>query len=107
MRVTLNTLRKMRTAGERITCLTAYDYSFASLLDKAGINIIMVGDSLGMVIQGQETTLPVTLEDMAYHCRCVSAGSRQALIIGDMPVVDAAGNVEGVVYLKDLLELKL
>jgi 3-methyl-2-oxobutanoate hydroxymethyltransferase len=85
MRVTLNTLRKMQQAGERITCLTAYDYSFASLLDKAGINMIMVGDSLGMVIQGEDSTLPVTLEDMAYHCRCVSAGSRQALIIGDMP----------------------
>ncbi|MCR4345648.1 MAG: 3-methyl-2-oxobutanoate hydroxymethyltransferase [Sulfuricaulis sp.] len=83
--VTLTTLKEMRRRGEKITCLTAYDYSFASLLDNAGIDMIMVGDSLGMVMQGHETTLPVSVADMAYHSRCVARGTKRALIITDMP----------------------
>jgi 3-methyl-2-oxobutanoate hydroxymethyltransferase len=83
--VTLNTIREMKRRGEKITCLTAYDYSFAALLDRAGIDMIMVGDSLGMVVQGNETTLPVNLADMVYHCRCVARGATRALIIGDLP----------------------
>lgn len=83
--VTLSTIREMKRRGEKITCLTAYDYSFASLLDNAGIDMIMVGDSLGMVMQGHDTTLPVSVADMAYHSRCVARGTKRALIIVDMP----------------------
>jgi 3-methyl-2-oxobutanoate hydroxymethyltransferase len=83
--VTLSTLREMKRQGEKITCLTAYDYSFASLLDRAGLDLVMVGDSLGMTMQGHATTLPVTLDDMAYHCACVARGVERALVIGDLP----------------------
>jgi 3-methyl-2-oxobutanoate hydroxymethyltransferase len=75
----------MKQAGEKITCLTAYDYSFAHLLDSAGIDTIIVGDSVGMVCQGHETTLPVTLSDMVYHTRCVASGCQRTLIVADMP----------------------
>jgi len=75
----------MKRRGERISCLTAYDYSFAALLDRAGVDMIMVGDSLGMVMQGNETTLPVSLAEMVYHCRCVARGTARALLIGDLP----------------------
>jgi 3-methyl-2-oxobutanoate hydroxymethyltransferase len=83
--VTITTLRELKQAGQKITCLTAYDYSFASLLDRAGLDAIMVGDSLGMTMQGHASTLPVTIDDMAYHCACVARGVARALIIGDMP----------------------
>ncbi|MHB8741625.1 MAG: 3-methyl-2-oxobutanoate hydroxymethyltransferase [Sulfuricaulis sp.] len=83
--VTLATLKDMKRQGEKSTCLTAYDYSFASLLDKAGIDMILVGDSLGMVMQGHDTTLPVSVADMVYHSRCVARGVNRALIIVDMP----------------------
>jgi 3-methyl-2-oxobutanoate hydroxymethyltransferase len=84
-KVTINTLRKMKQAGERITMLTAYDASFARLFDKANIDVLLVGDSLGNVIQGQKTTLPVTLEQMIYHCAAVARGVDRAHIVGDMP----------------------
>lgn len=83
--VTITTLTSMKQAGEKITCLTAYDYSFAHLLDGAGIDTIIVGDSVGMVCQGHETTLPVTLSDMVYHTRCVASGCQRTLIVADMP----------------------
>lgn len=83
--VTITTLKSMKRAGERITCLTAYDYSFAYLLDNAGIDMIIVGDSVGMVCQGHETTLPVSLNDMVYHTGCVASGCKRALIVADMP----------------------
>ncbi|MEW6332241.1 MAG: 3-methyl-2-oxobutanoate hydroxymethyltransferase [Pseudomonadota bacterium] len=83
--VTLATVREMKRRGEKITCLTAYDYSFASLLDNAGIDMIMVGDSLGMVMQGHDSTLPVSVADMIYHARCVARGAKRALIIVDLP----------------------
>ena len=70
-KVTINTLRKMKQADERITMLTAYDASFARLLDRAGTDVLLVGDSLGMVVQGHDTTLPVTMEQMIYHCAAV------------------------------------
>lgn len=85
MAVTLSTLRKMKERGERIATLTAYDASFAALEAAAGVEVILVGDSLGMVVQGQESTLPVTLDEMIYHTRCVRRGSGDALVIGDMP----------------------
>ncbi|HJT50705.1 MAG TPA: 3-methyl-2-oxobutanoate hydroxymethyltransferase, partial [Nitrosospira sp.] len=85
MRTTQDDLQKMRDDGEKIAIVTCYDASFASLLEKAGVDILLVGDSLGNVLQGEETTLPVTLEDMIYHTRCVVRGSSNAFIMVDMP----------------------
>ncbi|MEO7938380.1 MAG: 3-methyl-2-oxobutanoate hydroxymethyltransferase, partial [Burkholderiaceae bacterium] len=83
--MTLHRLRAMHAQGEKITMLTCYDASFARLQDQAGIDTILVGDSLGMVMQGHETTLPVTLGEMAYHVRCVARGNRNAWLIADLP----------------------
>ena len=85
MTVTVNTFKKMKSEGDKITWLTAYDYSFASLIDEAGIDAILVGDSLGMVMQGHLTPVPVTIEDCVYHTRCVARGARHAMIVGDLP----------------------
>lgn len=85
MRITQRTLQKMRDNGEKISVLTCYDASFAVLLENSGIEILLVGDSLGNVLQGEETTLPVTLDDMVYHTRCVARGSSKAFIMADMP----------------------
>ncbi len=85
MRTTLTDLQSMRGKGEKIAVLTCYDASFAALLEAQGVEVLLVGDSLGMVLQGHETTLPVTLDDMVYHTACVSRGSRQAFIVSDMP----------------------
>jgi 3-methyl-2-oxobutanoate hydroxymethyltransferase len=75
----------MRTKGEKIAVLTCYDASFATLMETNGVDVLLVGDSLGMVIQGRESTLPVTIEQMAYHASCVASGAQQAFIIVDMP----------------------
>jgi 3-methyl-2-oxobutanoate hydroxymethyltransferase len=75
----------MKQKGEKITCLTAYDASFAAVIDKVGMDILLVGDSLGMVVQGHSTTLPVTIADMVYHTRCVSRARQRAYVIADMP----------------------
>jgi len=83
--VTLHRLREMYAAGEPISVLTCYDASFARLLDGAGVDCLMVGDSLGMVLQGHASTLPVSLDDTAYHTACVARGNRTAWIIGDLP----------------------
>ena len=83
--VTLHRLREMHAAGEPISVLTCYDASFARLLDGAGVDCLMVGDSLGMVLQGHGSTLPVALEDVAYHTRCVARGNRSAWLISDLP----------------------
>ena len=72
--ITVTTLANMKARGEPIGCLTAYDYSFASILDKTGVEIILVGDSLGMVVQGHLTTLPVTVDDLVYHTQCATVG---------------------------------
>jgi len=88
--ITLSTLREMKQRGEKFTCLTAYDASFASIMEDAGIEVLLVGDSLGMVIQGHDTTLPVTLNDMIYHTQCVNRGRRRALIMSDMPFMSDA-----------------
>ncbi|HXU92820.1 MAG TPA: 3-methyl-2-oxobutanoate hydroxymethyltransferase [Gallionella sp.] len=85
MRTTLTTLQAMRNKGEKIAMLTCYDSSFAALLEAQGVDVLLVGDSLGMVLQGRETTLPVTLNDMAYHTACVASGAAKAFIITDMP----------------------
>ena len=83
--LSINDISAMKRRGEKITCLTAYDANFAAVIDKVGIDILLVGDSLGMVIQGHSTTLPVTIEDMVYHTRCVSRVRKRAYIIADMP----------------------
>lgn len=85
MAVTLDTLRKMKQAGQCIASLTAYDYSFARLLEAAAVDVVLVGDSLGNVIQGQATTVPVTLDEMVYHTRCVARGLDRALLLADLP----------------------
>lgn len=85
MRTTLTKLKAMRDKGEKIAVLTCYDASFAALLEAQGVEVLLVGDSLGMVLQGHETTLPVTLNDMVYHTACVARGSKQAFIVTDMP----------------------
>jgi 3-methyl-2-oxobutanoate hydroxymethyltransferase len=85
MRITQNTLQKMYQNGEKFTILTCYDASFAKLLENAGIDVLLVGDSLGNVLQGNDTTLSVTLSDMKYHTRCVAQGATNALIMTDMP----------------------
>ena len=85
MSVTVTTHKKMKDAKDKITWLTAYDYSFASLVDTAGVDAILVGDSLGMVIQGHETPVPVTIEDSVYHTQCVARGAPNAMVVGDLP----------------------
>jgi len=84
-KVTVPDILRMKAAGERITMVTAYDCPFARLLDEAGVDILLVGDSLGMVVQGQDTTLPVTLDEMVYHTRMVARGRKRALVLGDLP----------------------
>jgi 3-methyl-2-oxobutanoate hydroxymethyltransferase len=83
--VNVSTLRKMKAEGEPIACLTAYDASYAVLVDAAGTDLVLVGDSLGMVIQGHDTTVPVTVDDIVYHCRNVARGLRRAFLVADMP----------------------
>ena len=83
--VTIVTLRKMKEEGAKFVCLTAYDMSFARVIDEAGVDVVLVGDSLGMVIQGHTTTLPVTMDQMVYHSACVAKGLRRALLMVDMP----------------------
>jgi 3-methyl-2-oxobutanoate hydroxymethyltransferase len=80
----------MKQQGSKISTITAYDASFAKLFDQAGIHAILIGDSLGMVLQGQDSTLPVSINDMAYHTRCVKRGVEQSLIIADMPFMSYA-----------------
>ena len=83
--VNVATLRKMKAEGERIACLTCYDASFAVLLDVGGVDLVLVGDSLGMVIQGHDTTVPVTVDDVVYHTRSVARGLRRPFLVADMP----------------------
>ena len=83
--ITIATLDQMKQQGEKIAVLTSYDASFTRLLEDAGVDVLLVGDSLGMVIQGQESTLPVRVDDMVYHTRNVARGRRRALMVADMP----------------------
>jgi 3-methyl-2-oxobutanoate hydroxymethyltransferase len=84
-KVTVPGIVKMKHEGKKITCLTAYDYSLARILDDAGVDILLVGDSLGCVVQGQPNTLAVTMDEMIYHTRMVARGRKRALVVGDMP----------------------
>src|SRR5438552_17392785 len=84
-RITAPELRAMKARGERITMVTAYDATFASMLEDGGADVLLVGDSLGMVVQGRDSTLPVTLDEMVYHARAVARGATRAHLVGDMP----------------------
>jgi len=94
MQVTVTTLQEMRDRGERIVAITAYDAATARIVDAAGVSVILVGDSLGMVFLGHKTTLPVRLEDILYHTRAVARGRRQALVVADMPFMTYQGSAE-------------
>ncbi|WP_107928370.1 3-methyl-2-oxobutanoate hydroxymethyltransferase [Neisseria animaloris] len=83
--ITVNTLQKMKAEGEKIAMLTAYEASFAALMDNAGVDVLLVGDSLGMTVQGQASTLPVSLSDMCYHTAAVARGTKNAMIVSDLP----------------------
>ncbi|MBM2832069.1 MAG: 3-methyl-2-oxobutanoate hydroxymethyltransferase [Dehalococcoidia bacterium] len=85
MRVTIDELKEMKSRGEKVTMLTAYDYGIAKLVDETGIPLILVGDSLGMVMLGYESTIPVTMNEMIHHTKAVARGARHALVVGDMP----------------------
>jgi 3-methyl-2-oxobutanoate hydroxymethyltransferase len=93
-KVTINTLHKLKEAGEKFACLTCYDALYAELFAEAGIEVILVGDSLGMVIQGHDTTLPVTMEDVIYHMQCVKRGSKGSLLIADLPFMSYASETQ-------------
>jgi len=88
--VNVGTLVRMKAEGEKIACITAYDASFATLVDDAGMDLVLVGDSLGMVIQGHDTTVPVTLSDIVYHCKAVAKGLYRPFLLADMPFMTYA-----------------
>ena len=85
VRLTINNLAKMRAEGTRIAMLTCYDASFAALLDSVGVDVLLIGDSMGMVLQGHDSTLPVTLDQIEYHTGCVVRGSTRAFVLADLP----------------------
>jgi 3-methyl-2-oxobutanoate hydroxymethyltransferase len=93
-RVTTTKLRAMKGRGERITMVTAYDYTYARIVDAAGVDVILVGDSLGQVVLGHGSTVPVTMDDMVHHTRAVSRGAERALVVGDMPFLSYNVSVE-------------
>lgn len=93
-KLTITDLRRMKETGERIAMLTCYDATFTRLLDQAGIDILLVGDSGGMVVAGHDTTLPVTMEEMIYHCRSVSRAAQRAHVVGDMPFMSYQASLE-------------
>lgn len=88
--LTISDIEQLKQQGEKFSCITAYDATFASVISDAGVDMILVGDSLGNVIQGQKTTVPVTVEDMEYHIACVARGNKRCLIVGDMPYMSYA-----------------
>ncbi len=88
--INLHTLNQMKQDGKKFACLTAYDACFAQLVSEAGVEVILVGDSLGMVLQGNDSTLPVSIDEMAYHTACVSRGNQGALIMADLPFMSYA-----------------
>ena len=94
MRITASQIKEMKRQGEKIAMVTAYDYSMAKLVDEAGMPIILVGDSLGMVMLGYESTIPVTMDEMIHHTKAVARGAKHALIIGDMPFMTYQISVE-------------
>jgi 3-methyl-2-oxobutanoate hydroxymethyltransferase len=111
-KVTTATLRQQKAQCQRITALTAYDHLFASLLDEAGVDVLLVGDSVATVVQGRDTTVPVTMDQMVYHTEMVARGCKRALVVGDLPflsyqigIEDALRNADSVNDLR--LNIKL
>lgn len=103
----MNKLAKLlsyKSSGKKLTCLTAYDASFARLLDSCGVDVLLVGDSLGMVVQGHQSTVPVTLDDMIYHAALVRRGAPKAWIIADLPFMAAASLVDALYSAKQLMQ---
>jgi len=98
MRITINDVRQMKRKGEKITMLTAYDYSTARIIDEVGIPLILVGDSLGMVVLGYESTIPVTIDEMLHHTKVVVRGTKRAMVIGDMPFMTYHISVEDALH---------
>ena len=94
MRVNINQIKEMKKKGDKIAMLTAYDYPTAKIVDEAGIPLILVGDSLGMVILGYESTIPVTMAEMLHHTKAVVRGSKKAMVIGDMPFMSYHTSVD-------------
>ena len=92
MKITTNTLQEMKRSGEKITMLTAYDYSMARILDGAGIDVILVGDSASNVMAGNDTTVPITLDQMIYHAQAVVRAAKRALVVVDLPIGTYQGN---------------
>lgn len=97
-RVTVKTLKEMKEKGEKIVMLTAYDFTTARLLDESGVDVILVGDSLSNVFQGNDTTLPVTVDEMLYHTKVVSRAVKRAMVVGDMPFLSYQVSEEQAVY---------
>jgi 3-methyl-2-oxobutanoate hydroxymethyltransferase len=93
-KVTIHTLKRMKQAEQKICMVTAYDATFSRILDDAGADVLLVGDSLGMVFQGRDSTLPVTMDQMVYHCQAVMRGARRAHVVGDMPFMSYQVSVE-------------
>ena len=98
MRVTIGQIKEMKQKGEKIPMLTAYDYATARLIDEVGVPLILVGDSLGMVVLGYESTIPVTMEEMLHHTRAVVKGTKRALVVGDMPFMTYHAVVSDALY---------
>jgi len=94
MRISINKIKEMKQKGERITMLTAYDYTTARIMDEAGIPMILVGDSLGMVVLGYDSTIPVTMDIMLHHTKAVVRGTQKALVVGDMPFMTYTVSIE-------------
>ena len=92
--VSLATLQNIKQRGEKFACLTAYDACFASILSETGVEVLLVGDSLGMVLQGHDSTLPVTMDDMIYHTQCVKRGNKGALLMADLPFMSYASETQ-------------
>jgi len=97
-KITTSVIQKMKKDGEKISMLTAYDYSTAAVMDEAGVDMILIGDSLGMVVLGYDSTLPVTMEDMIHHTKAVSRATKRAMVIADMPFMSYQVSIEDAVY---------
>ena len=93
-KVTIHSLKRLKQIGQKICMVTAYDASFARIFDEAGADVILVGDSLGMVVQGHASTLPVTMEQMIYHCAAVTRGAKRAHVVGDLPFMSYQSSIE-------------
>ena len=103
-RRTLAALAAMKAAREPIACLTAYDATFARAMDAAGVDLLLVGDSLGMVVQGRRTTIPVSVRDVAYHCRCVARAAERAMVAADLPFLSCPTPAQALAAARRLMQ---